>query len=147
LRIIDGEPVTDAVNRIRVDVTADDIRRGEPLNPNSCAIARACMRQLPRVVAAKVHKGRLYLKMEGQKQWRRWSVPEYATREIVAYDRGGKMIPQRMDFDPPPIKVLPMYRKGNNPRKANKHRTGRAFSRTVHRTLEVRDEARKNEGE
>jgi hypothetical protein len=124
---------------LRVEVTRQDIEKGQPMNPNACAIARACIRQLPKVVAAKVHKGRLYLKFEAQSRWRRWTVPEYATRAIVAFDRGGRFVPQIIDFSPPPIDVLPRYRK------APTRSSGRQRKRIIHRTLDVRDEARKNE--
>jgi hypothetical protein len=97
--MIDGHPVANATTRLRVEVTKQDIEKGQPLNPNSCAIARACVR-LPRVVAAKVHFGRLYLKMEGQTRWRRWAMPEYALREQIAYDRGGRFVPQEIIFQP-----------------------------------------------
>src|SRR4029453_19223067 len=97
--MIDGHPVANATTRLRVEVTKQDIEKGQPLNPNSCAIAPACVR-LPRVVAAKVHFGRLYLKMEGQTRWRRWAMPEYALREQIAYDRGGRFVPQEIIFQP-----------------------------------------------
>lgn len=140
MKRIDGEPVANGQTRLRVTVTKHDIEHGQPLNPNACAIARACIRQVRNVVAAKVHKGRLYLKFEGQARWRRWTVPEYATREIVAYDRGGRFVPQEIDFDPPPAYVLPRYRKPSAPR-TGKRRPRRA----AHRTTDVRDDAHKNE--
>lgn len=141
MKRIDGEPVANAMMRLRVNVTRDDIERGQPLNPNACAIARACIRQVKNVVAAKVHKGRLYLKFEGQARWRRWMVPEYATREIVAFDRGGRFVPQLIDFDPPPVQVLARYRKP----KVSQPGTKRRRQRRAHRTTDVRDDAHKNE--
>jgi len=106
MKMIDGHPVANATARLRVDVTKADIEKGQPLNPNACAIARACVRQLERVVAAKVHFGRLYLKFEGQARWRRWAMPEYAVREQIAYDRGGRMVPQEMIFSPLPVETV-----------------------------------------
>ena len=103
MKRIDGEPVANGMKRLRIEVTRSDIEKGQPMNPNACAIARACIRQVKNVVAAKVHKGRLYLKFEGQARWQRWTVPEYATREIVAFDRGGRFVPQMIDFNPPPF--------------------------------------------
>jgi hypothetical protein len=141
MKRIDGHPVANGMTRLRVNVTADDIEKGQPLNPDACAIARACIRQVPKVVAAKVHKGRLYLKFEGQQRWRRWTVPEYATREIVAFDRGGRFVPQQIDFAPPPMPILPRYRPEKKPRSAA---SNRKRSR-IHRTTDVRDDAHKNE--
>ena len=140
MKHIDGEPVANGMTRLRIQVTKQDIERGQPLNQNACAIAVACVRQVKNVVAAKVHKGRLYLKFEGQERWRRWTVPEYATREIVAFDRGGRFVPQEIDFSPPPMAVLPRYRPPKKVRSGKPRKRGR-----IHRTMDVRDEARKNE--
>lgn len=138
--MIDGAPVANSMVRLRVNITKADIEKGQPLNPNACAIARACLREVKNVVAAKVHKGRLYLKFEGQERWRRWTVPEYATREIVAYDRGGRFVPQQIDFSPPPVPVLARYRSAKKVRSGPRRKRSR-----MHRTMDVRDEARKNE--
>jgi len=140
MKRIDGEPVANGMTRLRVNVTKADIENGQPMNPNACAIARACLREVRNVVAAKVHKGRLYLKFEGQARWRRWTVPEYATREIVAFDRGGRFIPQQIDFSPPPVFVLARYRPEKKPRRGPQRKRAR-----MHRTMDVRDDARKNE--
>jgi hypothetical protein len=140
MKRIDGELVANGMTRLRVNVTKADIENGQPMNPNACAIARACLREVRNVVAAKVHKGRLYLKFEGQARWRRWTVPEYATREIVAFDRGGRFIPQQIDFSPPPVLVLARYRPEKKPRRGPQRKRAR-----MHRTMDVRDEARKNE--
>lgn len=106
MRMIDGYPVANATASLRVEVTKADIEKGQPLNPNACAIARACVRALPKVVAAKVHFGRLYLKFEGQTRWRRWGMPEYAVREQIAYDRGGRFVPQEIVFLPLPVDTV-----------------------------------------
>lgn len=140
MKRIDGQPVANGYRRIRIKVTADDVKKGAPLNPNACAIALACMRQIPRLVGAKVHLGRLYLLFEGATRWQRWTVPEYATREIVAFDRGGKFVPQEIDFQPPPIQVLERYRKAPTPKaRASGKR------RRIHYTPDVRDSARADE--
>jgi hypothetical protein len=106
VKTIDGHPVANATSHLRVTVEPEDIRKGMPLNPNACAIARACVRQLPRVVAAKVHFGRLYLKYEGQTRWRKWGMPEYAVREQIAFDRGGRFVPQEIIFNPLPVETV-----------------------------------------
>ena len=139
MKRIDGQPVTNGHRRIRVKVSAADIKDGAPLNSNSCAIARACIRQVPNVTAAKVHLGRLYLLFAGAARWQRWFVPEYATREIVAYDRGGRFVPQEIDFQPPPVPILARYRPAKAKRPQGKRR------RVIHRTMDVRDSAHANE--
>jgi hypothetical protein len=140
MKRIDGQPVANGMTRLRVKITKADIEKGQPMNPDACAIARACIRSVKNVVAAKVHKGRLYLKFEAQERWRRWTVPEYATREIVAFDRGGRFVPQEIDFSPPPAYVLPQYRPPKKARSGPRRKRGR-----IHHTVDVRDDARKNE--
>jgi hypothetical protein len=140
MKIIDGHPVANGMTRLRVKVEKQDIEKGQPLNPNACAIARACVRQLPRVVAAKVHFGRLYLKYEGQTRWRRWGVPEYAVREQIAYDRGGRFVPQEIIFQPLPvdtvIKSATKRRRASGPSRPK---------RVIHRMQDVRASAYTNE--
>ena len=140
MKRIDGEPVANAMTRLRVEITRDDIEKGQPMDPNACAIARACVRQIKGVVAAKVHKTQLYLKYEGQSRWVRRLVPEYATREIVAFDRGGRFVPQEIDFSAPPVPVLARYRSAKKVRSGPRRKRGR-----IHRTTDVRDDAHKNE--
>jgi len=141
MRMIDGEPVANAVTSLRVKVEKQDIEKGQPLNPNACAIARACVRQLPAVVAAKVHFGRLFLKFEGQKRWRRWGMPEYALREQIAYDRGGRMVPQEMIFRPLPVDTIIKSSKRGGTRRAEANRP----KHKRHRMTDVRASAYKDE--
>jgi hypothetical protein len=136
MKRIDGEPVANGMIRLRVQVTKQDIEQGEPLNP----YARACVRTIKNCVKAKVHKTQLYLKFEAQPRWKRWNVPEYATREIVAFDRGGRFVPQEIDFAAPPVQVLARYRPAKKVRSGPRRKRGR-----IHQTVDVRDDARKNE--
>lgn len=143
MKEIDGYPVANATSSLRIEVTKQDIEKGMPLNPNACAIARACVRQLPRVVAAKVHFGRLYLKFEGQQRWRRWSMPEYAVREQIAYDRGGRFVPQEIEFNPLPVEHIV-----SQATRKRRHVSGSGSTRKVrprHRMQDVRPSAYKNE--
>lgn len=146
MKLIDGYPVANATTHLRVEVTKQDIEKGQPLNPNACAIARACVRALPRVVAAKVHFGRLYLKFEGQSRWRRWAMPEYAVREQIAFDRGGRFVPQIIDFNPVPVETVisSATKKRRASSRSSSASTGRA-KRKPHRMTDVRPSAYKNE--
>lgn len=142
MKMIDGSPVANAVTRLRVEVTRQDIEKGQPLNPNACAIARACLREVPGCVAAKVHFGRLYTKIEGRKQWQRRAMPEYALREQIAFDRGGKMVPQVMYFDPVPVEAVIK----SAPKKTRRSAPGRSGpKRQRHRMVDVRPSAYTNE--
>ena len=113
MKRIDGQPVGNAATRLRVNVTAADIRNGKPLNPNACAIAVACVRQVDGVTAAKVHLGRVYLLIHGK--WKRWHMPEYGRIEVIAFDRGGKFVPQEIDLMPPPVNHLAKLAKAEQP--------------------------------
>jgi hypothetical protein len=141
---IDGEPVSNGSARIRIEVTKRDIEKGAPLNPNACAIALACVRQIPKVTAAKVHLGRVYLLFEGEKRWRRWLVPGYARIEIIVFDRGGRFVPQQIDLMPPPVEVLARYRK-SSPSRSSSRGARSTRKRVVHRVEGVRDSAHANE--
>jgi hypothetical protein len=99
LKKIDGKAVANAARPLRLNVTAEDIREGQPLNHNSCAIALAAKRQVPGVRNVMVHLGTIYIEIVNR-GWLRWHVPEYATREVVAFDRGGKFVPCEIDFTP-----------------------------------------------
>jgi len=110
------------------------------MNPNSCAIALACKRQLKDkgVTDAYVHLGRLYLLIN--KKWRRWHVPGYARDEVIAFDRGGRFVPQEIVFQPPPPdELIKSTRRSSSVRNT----TGRR-KRVIHRTPEVRHSAHAN---
>lgn len=136
MRKIDGLPVSNAPRPLRLTITKDDIERGSPLNPNSCAIARAALRQVKGATAAKVHLSCVYIMVRGE--WSRWKVPEYATREIVAYDRGGLFVPGEIDF-PPPHTVAALVNRIKRLR--NPTTTKRRKPARIHRTENVRASA------
>ena len=139
MRRIDGELISDATMRLRIDVTKQDIQKGTPLNSNACAIAVACRRQLPDCEDVFIHLGRAYIRMKGK--WRRWFVPHYARDEVVAFDRGGKFVPQEIELQPPPVTQLTkLVRAQRGPRR----NVAPVRKRIVHRTPEVRESAHAN---
>jgi len=87
---IDGLPVVDAKSPIFLTINAADIRKGEGGNPDSCAAAIACMRQLD-CRAAKVHMGRIYV-LNGKK-WYRYATPGSIRSEVIAFDRRSSFKP------------------------------------------------------
>jgi hypothetical protein len=137
---IDGLDVHNASTAIRLNVTAADIKKGAPKNPNACAIALAAVRQIKGATAAKVHLSCVYVMIRGE--WRRYRTPEYATREIVAFDRGGTFIPG--EYDLLPISTASLVRRVDRIRgKAASPK--RTKSRPRHVTLDVRESAHANE--
>lgn len=145
MRKIDGQTVTNAPQPLRLMVTASDIHKGVPMDPCNCAIAVAVKRQVPGCTDARVHKGTLFALI--RKKWLRWLVPEYLTREIVAFDRGGRFVPGEADFGtvpPPPSKAVRDARRAARSR-SGKVRLSSYTRRPAHITKDVREEARKNE--
>lgn len=88
---IDGLPVIDAKRPIMLNITTLDIRKADPKQPDSCAIARACMREL-HVKEARIHLGRIYLRTNDS-NWTRYQTPSALRDEIIAFDRGGTFQP------------------------------------------------------
>jgi len=89
---IDGIPVIDAKRPFTLTVTKRDCANADPKEPSSCALARACRREL-HVAEARVHLSRIYLRMRDGKHWRRYSTPKELRMEIVVFDRGGDFRP------------------------------------------------------
>ncbi|HLG49324.1 MAG TPA: hypothetical protein VKY24_23975 [Reyranella sp.] len=139
MRKIDGESVTNASRPVRIKVTDRDVKRGVPKNPNACAIALACLRDIPGATAAKVHMSTCFVNI-AKKGWQRWQVPEYATREIVAFDRGGKFVPCEVDLRP-----VPLIEKKQRRRSGSSSGGPRRPRRPRHVTLDVREDAMRND--
>lgn len=94
---IDGLPVVDAKSPIMLSINAHDIKKGEGGNPDACAAAVACMRQLD-CRAAKVHMGRIYV-LNGKK-WFRYETPGSIRSEIIAFDRRSSFKPGIYKLNP-----------------------------------------------
>jgi hypothetical protein len=139
MKKIDGLTVSNAAMPIRLNVTAADIKKGAPKNPNSCAIALAAVRQIKGATAARVHLSCVYVMIRGE--WRRYRTPEYATREIVAFDRGGTFIPGEYDLLPVPTGALIKRIRGEAPTR----KRSSTKRRPRHVTLDVRESAHANE--
>ena len=94
---IDGLPVVDAKAPIVLTITAADIRKGHGGEPDSCAAAIACIRQLD-CRAAKVHMGRIYV-LNGKK-WYRYETPQSIRSEVIAFDRRNSFKPGVYKLNP-----------------------------------------------
>jgi hypothetical protein len=95
---INGLPVVDAKTPIMLSINANDIKKGDGGDPDACAAAVACMRQLD-CRAAKVHMGRIYI-LNGKK-WFRYSTPASIRSEIIAFDRRNSFKPGIYKLNPP----------------------------------------------
>ena len=66
LQTIDGLPVKNLTKKIKLVITKADCIKGKSKAPNACAAAVACTRQLPGCIEARVHVGRVYIKVRGR---------------------------------------------------------------------------------
>jgi len=118
---VEGIPVVDARKPMTIEISPDDVKRGANKSPDSCAVARACMRQIGAAIATKVHLSRTYVKFkdkDGTIKWMRFGTPVSIRSEIVGFDRGGTFEPGVYTFAP----VQPSVRFGTK-RKRYDHRT------------------------
>lgn len=141
MKRIDGLTVSNAAVPIRLNVTAADIKKGAPKNPNACAIALAAVRQIKGATAAKVHLSCVFVMIRGE--WWRYRTPEYATREIIAFDRGGTFIPG--EYDLLPMSTASLVRRVAQIRGTTSTTRKRTKARPRHVTLDVRESAHANE--
>lgn len=88
---IDGLPVIDAKKPLVLHVDATDISSASLKEPNDCAVARACRREL-HAIEARVHLGRVYIRTN-KSSWTRYMTPKTMRQEIIAFDRGGSFEP------------------------------------------------------
>lgn len=98
---IAGLKVVDATKPLLLHITLGDVKHGDNKNPSACAAAQCIMRQ-EHVDAVRVHIGRTYLRMKGDKKWTRYKTGDALRTEIVSFDRGGKFAPGEYYITPLP---------------------------------------------
>lgn len=124
--------VSDALAPIQVTVTGQDQRGSNPKHPESCAMARACTRELG-VDGAIIGMGVSYL-IQGTHATR-FKTPETLAREITTFDRHGQFAVGTYALAAvPESSRLGLYRK------AGTHAPGAKMRRQglVHKTSGVR---------
>ena len=87
---IDGLPVVDGVRPIILTIEAKDIKVARPTDPEACAAAKACVRQL-HCEAARVHLSCIYILTKGK--WYRYHTPGSLRSEIIGFDRRKSFMP------------------------------------------------------
>ena len=85
---IAGKKVIDATKPLHISISKRDATLGKTKDPGSCAAARAIIRTIVDVKAARVHLGRTYIEYDDK--WVRYKTPESLKLEIVSFDRGAK---------------------------------------------------------
>jgi len=88
---IAGREIRDAKKDITITVTKGDVHRASLKDPSSCAMAKACNRELGK--EARIHISRVYLAPNGGKYWLRYAVSQRLRTEIISFDRGGSFAP------------------------------------------------------
>jgi hypothetical protein len=111
---INGMEVVDATKPEYIHITDRDVKSGGVKDPSGCAAAKACVRDL-KVVEAKVHLGRIYMR-EGNK-WVRYLTPSSLRTEIISFDRGGGFESGDYKLLPPPPSMHLGYNKPTGPKK------------------------------
>jgi len=121
---IENLPIYDAKKAILLSVTDNDCSRADRKEPDSCAVARACRREL-HALDVRVHLGRVYVKTN-KGSWTRYITPPALRSEIIAFDRGGTFAAGVFTLSAPqPTKQASGKRQGSNKRTVAKSLTKR----------------------
>lgn len=129
IQTLDGLPVYDATEPLYIEIVKADIHQRDRKNPEKCALARACNRELH--VEARAYLSRLYVK-HGDR-WLRYMLPETIRHEVAAFDRGGGFSEGSYRLPPVPLhqRSGAKYQGGSG-----KKNTGSAPKRQTHRKVE-----------
>ncbi len=119
-RNFENLPVIDATHPLLLHVLTDDISKASLKEPQNCAVARACKREL-HAKEVRVHLGRVYIRTN-ESNWVRYETPRPMRTEIVAFDRGGKFEPGTFELKVP-AQRRPENAGTRSKAKHKKHRT------------------------
>ena len=128
VQTLDGLPVYDATEPLFIEIVPQDIRMEDRKDPEKCALARACNRELH--IEARAYLSRLYVK--NGDHWLRYMLPESVRQEVAAFDRGGGFSQGVYRIPPVPIH----QRAGGKHRGGKGERTGTGPKRQTHRQVE-----------
>lgn len=130
IQTLDGLPVYDATEPLYIEVVKNDIHPRDRKNPQKCALARACNRELH--VEARAYLSRLYVK-QGDR-WLRYMLTETVRQEVAAFDRGGGFSEGSYRIPPVPLNQRPGAKSRGGAGK--KPGSAPAFNRQTHRKVE-----------
>ena len=134
---IDGLPVVNITKPMMLTISEKEARTGKSKAPSQCAAALAAVRQVPHCTEARVHIGRIFLKVG--KKWLRGKVPEALRTEIATFDRGGTFAPGAYRIRPLAPSDLPDGRRmGGKDKPSN----GKKPKRRLHVLVGVRENGR-----
>lgn len=92
-------PIINAKKPLTVHVLAGDIKKADVKEPQNCAVALACKRELG-AQEVHVHLGRVYIR-SNESNWVRYGTPKSMRAEIIAFDRGGVFEPGTFRLEVP----------------------------------------------
>lgn len=87
VNLLNGKKVVDANYRMALVIEKRDVEAGKSKEPDACAAAVACVRQMD-ALSAHVFLTRTYV--EFPKRWLRFMTPASLRTEIVSFDRGNQ---------------------------------------------------------
>ncbi len=129
LYTIEGLPVRNLKHKIRLTISDEDCKKGAKKAPGSCAAALAATRQIPHCHEARIHIGRVFLKMgNGNRKlyWLRGKTTGALRTEIATFDRGGTFEPGIYDINPLSASELPTGKRvGHHPPRLGHGRPGK----------------------
>jgi hypothetical protein len=96
---INGRDVIDATSAVAINVTPKDITKSKIKDPGCCVMANAIKREYH--TEAMVSRSRVYIKILGREIYERFIVSQPLTKEINAFDRGGKFFTGKYTLNPP----------------------------------------------
>lgn len=130
LRQLEELPIFDGKRPLKLKITTKDINSADPKRPNSCAVAKACKREL-HAKEVRVHLSRVYVRTNDL-NWQRYMTPQNLRSEIVAFDRGGQFEPGTYTLG-----KVPHYDQPTGSRQGGKDKPGHKKSRTRKRAYHV----------
>ncbi len=125
------DKIVDAKEGIRIEVTAEDNRKGRRKDPNSCALVKACLREHI-ADAAVIGVSFSYLIKDNKAT--RYKTSVGIAREITSFDR-------HQDFQSGKNYLLSPVSKSNRlgrKRPKRNEPTGKKYKKIIHRTENIR---------
>jgi len=111
-----GQKVANSGRRLRINITAKDIEKGTPLDPENCAAAE-CIKRSTGANDVSVHRGVVYIQQREGGQYQKFMTSGGLRLETIVFDRGGRFIAGEYDLKPVPVRLIaPKKRSPSAPR-------------------------------
>ena len=133
-----GLSKVDARRGLKLEVTAGDCHKLSRKDPQNCAFARACKRELG-AKRAFFFRTAAWLQM-GDKLVR-YTLPPSVQKEIVSFDRTGSMVPGVYQITPPAKSQTMKAIAARSAKRPGRHQPGKGKikRKVVHHTQNIRE--------